>query len=550
MGLCPPPLPRPRLSSISFIPLLSLLLLSASIVSSAPILAPNLTLCHIPLSLPDEEEVFSCCAPDFGQPAVEFNLTEAALIAVAGKTRVRRAAHAMSDADAARLSKAYAAMRALPDDDPRNYDQQANIHCAYCSATYQMGGTDTPLQVHGSWLFFAFHRWYIYFHERILAKLIDDDTFYLPFWNYDHPDGMTVPLAYVQSSELRDDNREPSCYPPSTVFTDFYYYNESIRSQEEQIQANLATIYRQVVGAADTPYRFYGQPYRSGDGPQPGYGTVETQPHNSLHGWTGNQKNILQKDMGALYAAARDPIFYIHHVNIDRLWEVWRGLNKDDIDDPDYLDSEFVFYDENAQLVKVKVRDAYDTISLGYQYEWVENPWLNLSLSSLSNGAIANISEGVSLCEMGETIVETCSLLVSRNPSSANGGQETLVFDGIEGDVTNPAQFSVYVNLPDAHIHILPNCTEYVGRFSTMAQALQADAQNSTLLRSSARFGIGQNINDLGLGSEENLVITIVPNTNFPLLPVSIAKVWIEYELLPSALKAKAKENHSLLYHL
>lgn len=268
----------------------------------------------------------------------------------------------------------------------------------------------------------------------------------------------------------------------------------------------------------------------------PGYGTVETQPHNSLHGWTGNQKNILQKDMGALYAAARDPIFYIHHVNIDRLWEVWRTFARDDIDDPDYLDAEFVFYDENVELVKVKVRDSYDTQKLGYIYEWVENPWLNLSLSSISS-EVANISQGYTICKTRETILEACSMLVSRNLSNANGGQETLVLAGIEGDVTNPALFSVYMNLPDATIHTLPNCTEYVGRFSTMAQPLQTDAQNSTLLRSFARFGLGQNIKDLNLSAEESLVITIVPNTNSPLQPISISSVWIEYELLPSAAK-------------
>ncbi|KAH7431758.1 hypothetical protein KP509_08G065000 [Ceratopteris richardii] len=501
----------------------------------APVLAPNLTLCHIPLSLPDEEEPFSCCAPDFGQPAKWFNLTAAAEAAAAGKIRVRRPAHAMSDEDVARLSKAYAAMRALPFGDPRNYDQQANIHCAYCSACYQMGGSSTPLQVHGSWLFFAFHRWYIYFHERILAKLINDDTFYLPFWNYDHPDGMTVPRAYVDSSELRDDNREPACLPPATVFTDFYYYNESLRTHEEQMAANLATIYRQVIAAPDTPYRFYGQPYREGDGPQPGYGTVETQPHNSLHGWTGNQVNILAKDMGALYAAARDPIFYIHHANIDRLWEVWMRLGRDDIDDPDYLDSEFVFYDENAELVKVKVRDAYDIEKLGYVYEWVDNIWLNLSLVSLSNGVAANITSDTTLCKLGEPMLETCSLLVSRNFSSNNGGQQTLVLGGIEGDLSSPSLFNVYINLPSANVHTLPNCTEYVGRFSAMAQPLQAQVQNSSVLRSSARFGISQNIKDLKLEGEENLVLTIVPSTHQPLLPVSIKSVWIEYELLPSA---------------
>ena len=30
-------------------------------------------------------------------------------------------------------------------------------------------------------------RFYLYFHERILGKLIGDDTFALPFWNWTRP---------------------------------------------------------------------------------------------------------------------------------------------------------------------------------------------------------------------------------------------------------------------------------------------------------------------------------------------------------------------------
>lgn len=52
--------------------------------------------------------------------------------------------------------------------------------------------------------------------------------------------------------------------------------------------------------------------------------------------------------MGVLQTAARDPIFYAHHANIDRLWDVWLGLKIDDQDvnrrnptDPDWLNSQF-----------------------------------------------------------------------------------------------------------------------------------------------------------------------------------------------------------------
>ncbi|XP_073281590.1 aureusidin synthase-like, partial [Primulina huaijiensis] len=78
------------------------------------------------------------------------------------------------------------------------------------------------------------------------------------------------------------------------------------------------------------------------------------------------------------YSAGRDPIFFAHHSNIDRMWSIWKTLGgrRQDIKDRDYLDASLLFYDENAQMVRVKVRDCLDSTKLGYVYQDVEIPWL------------------------------------------------------------------------------------------------------------------------------------------------------------------------------
>src|SRR5205814_8531160 len=83
-----------------------------------------------------------------------------------------------------RLQAAYAAMRNLTltdPADPRGWMQQANVHCWYCG-----GGTDNVEgeEIHGSWWFFAWHRCYLYFHERILGKLLGDPTVALACWDW------------------------------------------------------------------------------------------------------------------------------------------------------------------------------------------------------------------------------------------------------------------------------------------------------------------------------------------------------------------------------
>ncbi|KAL2931950.1 Polyphenol oxidase chloroplastic [Bienertia sinuspersici] len=83
--------------------------------------------------------------------------------------------------------------------------------------------------------------------------------------------------------------------------------------------------------------------------------------------------------MGNFYSAARDPIFYAHHANMYHMWSIWKTLggNRQDFTDTDWLNSSFIFYDENAQAVRVRARDCLDTTQLGYTYENVDLPWIN-----------------------------------------------------------------------------------------------------------------------------------------------------------------------------
>ena len=103
--------------------------------------------------------------------------------------RIRPAAHLVTDDYIAKYEEAVRRMQDLPPDDPRSFMQQANVHRAYCDGRgyTQKGFADYKLDVHGSWIFFPWHRWYLYFYEKILGKMIDDPTFALPFWNWDNP---------------------------------------------------------------------------------------------------------------------------------------------------------------------------------------------------------------------------------------------------------------------------------------------------------------------------------------------------------------------------
>ncbi|KAJ8322961.1 hypothetical protein QVD99_007360 [Batrachochytrium dendrobatidis] len=46
--------------------------------------------------------------------------------------------------------------------------------------------------------------------------------------------------------------------------------------------------------------------------------TIEDNPHNSIHGGVGG-------DMDDPITSANDPVFFLHHANIDRLWWIWQN---------------------------------------------------------------------------------------------------------------------------------------------------------------------------------------------------------------------------------
>ncbi|KAL0406603.1 UNVERIFIED_CONTAM: Polyphenol oxidase I, chloroplastic [Sesamum latifolium] len=276
----------------------------------------------------------------------------------------------------ARYNRAVQLMKNLPANDPCSFMQQSHVHCAYCNGAYfypaAQGLNRGEIQVHGNWLFFPFHRWYLYFHERILGNLIGDPTFALPYWNWDSPYGMYTPYMYTDGRTypaLFNERRRQEIYTrPVNLATG----GSSTMTPEQIANNNCTVMYNEMIRTATTLESFMGAPYPRGNAVPNGPGTSERGSHNAVHNWCGDPRQPAQEDMGNFYSAGRDPIFYGHHSNVDRMWTIWRQgrpNNQRDFTDTDYLNTQFLFYDENRRLVRVRVADCLDNARLGYQFQ-------------------------------------------------------------------------------------------------------------------------------------------------------------------------------------
>uniref|UniRef100_A0A6V7QWY4 Tyrosinase copper-binding domain-containing protein n=1 Tax=Ananas comosus var. bracteatus TaxID=296719 RepID=A0A6V7QWY4_ANACO len=412
-------------------------------VDAAPVPGPDLSTCGPP-NLPKGVQPTDCCPP-YTSTVVDFKLPSPT-----EPLRVRPAAH-LVDADyLAMYKKAVELMKALPDDDPRSFKQQANVHCAYCNGAYdQLGFPGLELDVHNSWLFFPFHRLYLYFNERILRKLICNDTFALPFWNWDAPDGMQIPSIYTDtSSPLYDNLRNANYQPPALLSLDF----SGTKPPAQQIQNNLQVMKREMITGGTTAQLFLGAAYRAGDQPDPGAGTVERESHSSVHWLTGDPTHR-REDMGGFYSAGRDPIFFAHHGNIDRMWYLWRGLGSthQDFTDPDWLNSTFLFYDENAQLVRVRVQDCLDTDALRYTYQDVDIPWNNVTAKPAKTPLTSGGPPKIPPITFPLALDSPTSAIVVR-PEIGIGGateEEVLVVEGVQMGNDQLVKFDVFINAPN-----------------------------------------------------------------------------------------------------
>ncbi|WP_368856463.1 tyrosinase family protein, partial [Acinetobacter indicus] len=192
------------------------------------------------------------------------------------------------------------------------------------------------------------------------------------FWNWDAPKGMQMPSMYEDSnSPLYDPLRDAPHRRPTLIDLN-YHLNADPNNQQvpinQQVAINLTIMHRQMISSGKTACLFLGTPYRAGEvDPIQAAGCIEHVPHNTVHDWTGDRLKDHHENMGHFYSAARDPIFYAHHSNLDRMWTIWKNLpggNRHNFNVQYWLDTRFIFYDENKQLMRVKLRDCLNNEEL------------------------------------------------------------------------------------------------------------------------------------------------------------------------------------------
>lgn len=359
---------------------------------------------------------------------------------------VRREVRSLPPGD--QTLSAYAAavqvMQERPDNDPTSWSYQAAIH----------GSEAEPAQPlwnqckHGTWYFLAWHRMFLYYFERIVRAIVREnggpEDWAIPYWNYG--------LNGVNAS-LPDAFRDPTNEDGST---NHLYVEERAPGINggamlpESATSDAAALARpQFVGVAEfgggvapPNQQFWSQT-----------GRIEQTPHNVVHslvggtGWMGNPDQ-----------AAQDPIFWLHHANIDRIWALWNGEEKVDPSEARWANQAFEFFDADGNRVAKTCAEVMDTIEdLDYTYD---PPPASIPVEpampappSEEPKVVGATSEKVTLTGDAAAIPvevdERAKEEVAEASRKSDPRRLYLNIEDIEGEVNPGSVYGVYVNLPE-----------------------------------------------------------------------------------------------------
>lgn len=370
-----------------------------------------------------------------------------------------------------KFSDAVKVMKNRPVTDKTSWAYWANIHGVMGSSTDPQWNQCR----HAQWWFVAWHRAYILELEHQLQAAINDATFRLPYWDYLDAGQRKIPPAFRKTtSPLFESNRDSNEVGFETI--------------DLQKTFSAPQFAGSIIAGG-----FGGASVVSGavNGPFSKRGCMEQNPHNTVHVDIGGL-------MGDPRTAAEDPIFWVHHCNIDRIWEVWIKNGPHTNPAGAFTTESFTFPGVNGQTVTHKVADMFDTKKLGYTYDRTNlqvqlasspQPPTHLMAAEIEtpSSPVASPTESeppkpqtllaavpdakpITVAAQPQTVkVKTEAVapehnLLAREMDPKKAKKRVLLnLEGIEFTQPPKHLYKVYLNLPNADHKVAANNPQYVG---------------------------------------------------------------------------------------
>jgi tyrosinase len=195
--------------------------------------------------------------------------------------------------------------------------------------------------------FLPWHRAFVLLFEEIARKASQDESFSLPYWDY------TDDAALPEEFRMKDD----------PVFGVLY-----VDRRHPDVNAGTPIDKRSGVQILDRMNldSLKEESYLEGpSGIPPGMNNkLDSDLHSFVHVNVGTPQN-----MGRVPNAAYDPIFWLHHCNIDRIWASWNDHGNKNPSAQTWKDQKHVFADVSSNRREITNGEVTDLAPLGYSYD-------------------------------------------------------------------------------------------------------------------------------------------------------------------------------------
>lgn len=264
---------------------------------------------------------------------------------------------AWNDPIVATYRDAVGIMKQMPDAQQFSWVKLSQIH-----------GTDPNTYnfcPHGNWYFLPWHRAYVVMYERVVRNLTGNNAFAMPYWDWTN--NPTMPEVFLEPTT--PDGKTNWLFVNDQAFGQTWTRTWPPTQPMPVDQVGLDVLQSIL---QSTPYEIFGTSRPDGqdsldqswinDENSGVQGVLEGNPHNNVHnnigGWMPSA------------ASPRDPIFFMHHANIDRIWAVWNSLGNANSTDHLWKDMPITnnFYNVDGSFWSPVVSELAVPETLGYTY--------------------------------------------------------------------------------------------------------------------------------------------------------------------------------------
>ncbi len=396
--------------------------------------------------------------------------------------------------------------------DPRSLGYQSQVHGTFVRSqdwpSHNGGRALWQECAHNHWFFLPWHRAYLLEFENVARAHIAElggpaDTWALPYWNYSDyrtrriaaelprplrgttlPDGVQVPGVEPDDdgrllNPLFDPTRVMTAGPDTGATPENELWADATDALTRPHFANRQDVSSVSLGGG---YLEDASQFHRADE----IGMLDVQPHGSVHGQVGG-------NMWLFETAGLDPAFWMHHNNVDRLWETYaRDLGHDypfstsgppSDERRSWETQAFRFLRPDGAPVTWTAKQVIDVEVLGYSYDTTQAPQFGPITPAPPAAEIdpfgfapGNLAPEPVAAALGVPLADAVDVPLSSGTHEdgfgfaddqvVEGTRWVLRFDGIRAMQPAPTSYLVYLGLEAGQAADSRDRTHYVGLLS------------------------------------------------------------------------------------